>query len=295
MTNNIAGLQQDKGTEGQPALSRSPGRPVSLARGAWLKWLLIGIVALYVTVLILAPLGGLVAGAFAEGVGPLVAALTEPDVLGAFWRTIMISVIVTAIHAVLGTLVAWVLVRHNFRGKRVINGLIDLPFAVSPVIAGFMLILLFGRRGALAPLLDAAGIKIAFAMPGMILATLFVTLPFMIRELMPVLHAFDVEQERAAATMGASGWQTFRHVTFPALRWGFIYGLTLTFARALGEFGAILVVGGGVQGRTETATLYIFRALDDRQYVGAYGVALVLGALSLLLVLGADALREREK
>jgi sulfate transport system permease protein len=263
-----------------------------VGRQSALKWLLIGLVALYVGALILAPLGGLVAGAFAEGVGPLVAALTEPEVLGAFWRTLLISVIVTVVHAVLGTVVAWVLVRHDFRGKRLINGLIDLPFAVSPVIAGFMLILLFGRRGTLAPLLDVLNVKVAFALPGMIMATLFVTLPFMIRELMPVLHAFDIEQERAAATMGASGWQTFRHVTFPALRWGFIYGLTLTFARALGEFGAILVISGGVQGRTETATLYIFRALDDRQYVGAYGVALILGLVSLLLVLGADALRD---
>jgi sulfate transport system permease protein len=116
----------------------------------------------------------------------------------------------------------------------------------------------------------------------------------MVRELVPVLQAFGVEQEQAAATMGASGWQTFRYVTFPALRWGFIYGLTLTFARALGEFGAVLVVGGGVQGQTETATLYIFRALDDRQYIGAYSAALVLGAISLLLVLGSDLLRRRE-
>jgi sulfate transport system permease protein len=116
----------------------------------------------------------------------------------------------------------------------------------------------------------------------------------MVRELMPVLAAFGIEQEQAAATMGASGWQTFWHVTFPALRWGFVYGLTLTFARALGEFGAVLVIGGGVQGQTETATLYIFRALDDRQYIGAYSAALVLGLISLLLVLGADLLRRKE-
>ena len=266
-------------------------RSSSVVRQDWLKWLLIFVVVAYVALLILAPLGALVAGAFAEGIGPLAAALSEPAVLSAFWRTLLIAVIVTAVHAVCGTAVAWVLVRHDFRGKRVLNGLIDLPFAVSPVIAGYMLILLFGRRGALAPLTEALGVQVAFALPGMILATMFVTLPFMIRELMPVLHAFEVEQEHAAATIGASSWQTFWRVTFPALRWGFVYGLTLTFARALGEFGAVLVVGGGVQGRTETATLYIFRALDDRQYVGAYGAALVLGLVSLILVLGADALR----
>ena len=270
-------------------------RLVAGGRRPWLRWLLIGIVVAYVAVIILAPLGALLAGASAGGAGAIVAALGEPDVLSAFWRTLLIGIVVVLVHAICGTAVAWVLVRHQFRGRQLLNGLIDLPFAVSPVVAGYMLLLLFGRRGALAPVLEPAGIKIAFALPGMVLATLFVTLPFMVRELMPVLHAFGVEQEQAAATIGASGWQTFRHVTFPALRWAFLYGLTLTFARALGEFGAVLVVGGGVQGQTETATLYIFRALDDRQYIGAYSAALLLGLISLLLVLGADLLRRREE
>jgi sulfate transport system permease protein len=263
-------------------------------RSVWLKWLLIGIVVAYVSVLILAPMAALIAGAFSGGLGAIASALSEPDVLSAFGRTLVIAVIVVLFHALFGTAVAWVLVRQNFRGRRVLNGLIDLPFAVSPVVAGYMLLLLFGRTGLLTPLTQALGIKVAFALPGMLLATLFVTLPFMVRELMPVLAAFGVEQEQAAATIGASGWQTFWHVTFPALRWGFIYGLTLTFARALGEFGAVLVIGGTVQGQTETATLYIFRALDDRQYVGAYSAALVLGVISLILVLGADLLRGKE-
>ena len=271
------------------------GRQSSVvSRRSWLKWLLIGIVITYVAILILAPLAALVAGAFSGGLGAIVEALGEPDVLSAFWRTLLISVVVVIVHAICGTAVAWVLVRHKFRGRRLLNGLIDLPFAVSPVVAGYMLLLLFGRQGLFAPLAAALGVKVAFALPGMLLATLFVTLPFMVRELMPVLEAFGVEQEQAAATIGASGWQTFWHVTFPALRWGFIYGLTLTFARALGEFGAVLVIGGGVQGQTETATLYIFRALDDRQYVGAYSAALVLGLISLVLVLSADILRRKE-
>ena len=277
----------------QYAASDARRSPVA-GRRSWLKWLLIGIVVCYVGAIVLAPLVGLVAGAFAGGLEPILAALSGPDVLSAFGRTLMISLVVVLFHGVFGTAVAWVLVRHNFRGRRLLNGIIDLPFAVSPVVAGYMLLLLFGRTGLLAPVLEVFDIKIAFALPGMILATLFVTLPFMVRELVPVLQAFGVEQEQAAATMGASGWQTFRYVTFPALRWGFIYGLTLTFARALGEFGAVLVVGGGVQGQTETATLYIFRALDDRQYIGAYSAALVLGAISLLLVLGSDLLRRRE-
>ena len=175
-----------------------------------------------------------------------------------------------------------------------LNALIDMPFAISPVVVGYMLLLLFGRTGLLAPLLNVLNIRVAFAVPGMALATLFVTLPFMIRELIPMLEAFGVQQEQAAATMGASSWQIFWRVTLPALRWGLIYGITLTFARALGEFGAVLVVGGGVQGRTETATLYIYRALDERQYVGAYSAAIVLGLLSLALVIGTDIIRRRE-
>lgn len=259
------------------------------------RWLLIGSAVAYLAVIILVPLAALVAGAFAGGLSAIASALSEPDVLGAFFRTLLISIIVVLIHAVCGTAVAWVLVRHQFRGQRLLNGLIDLPFAISPVVAGYMLLLLFGRQGLLTPALNTMGISVAFALPGMIIATLFVTLPFMVRELMPVLRAFGVEQEQAAATLGASGWQIFWHVTFPALRWGFIYGLTLTFARALGEFGAVLVIGGNIQSRTETATGYIFRALDDRQYVGSYSAALVLGMLSLLVIFGSEWLRRKER
>lgn len=263
--------------------------------GAMRRRVLIGIVVAYMAVLILAPLGALVTGAFAEGLGAMVAALSQPDVRAAFGLTLLISGLTVGVHLVFGTMVAWVLVRHRFPGRRWLNGLIDLPFAVSPVVVGYMIILLFGRNGLLTPVADMLGIKVTFALPGMILATLFVTLPFMIRELIPVLQAFGVEQEQAAATIGASGWQIFRYVTFPALRWGFIYGIILTFARALGEFGAVLVVGGGIQGRTETATLYIFRALEERQYAGAYSAALVLGLISLLLVIGTELLRGKQE
>jgi sulfate/thiosulfate transport system permease protein len=260
----------------------------------WTRRILIAAVFLYVGVLILAPIGALIAGAFEEGVGAILNALTQPDVLEAFWLTIKISLFVVIIQLVFGTLVAWVLVRDDFRGRELLNGLIDMPFAISPVVVGYMLILLFGRNGLLAPVLTALDIKVAFAVPGMVLATLFVTLPFMIRELIPMLEAFGVLQEQSAATMGASNWQIFWRITLPALRWGIIYGVSLTFARALGEFGAVLVIGGGVQGRTETATLFIYRALDERQYVGAYSAALVLGLLSLILVVGTNLLRRHE-
>src|SRR3954471_15819869 len=180
--------------DGQIALARGnvPGSSFIVHRSAWLKWLLIGIVVAYVAVLIVVPLAALVAGAFSGGLGAIGAALSQPDVLSAFGRTLLIAVVVVLVHAICGTAVAWVLVRQNFRGRRVLNGLIDLPFAVSPVVAGYMLILLFGRTGVLAPLTEALGIKVAFALPGMLLATLFVTLPFMVRELMPVLAAFGI-------------------------------------------------------------------------------------------------------
>ncbi len=261
----------------------------------WRRRLMIGIVVAYAALLILAPLAALVSGAFAKGIGASFTALSDPAVFSAFLLTLEIALLTVAVHALFGTALAWVLVRYRFRGHWLLNGVIDLPFAVSPVVVGYMLLLLFGRTGVLAPVLEALNLKVAFAVPGMILATLFVTLPFMAREVMPVLESFGVEQEHAAATLGANGWQTFWMVTFPALRWGFIYGVILTFARALGEFGAVLVVGGGVQGRTETLTLFIYRALDERQYVGAYSAAMVLGLLSLVLVIGTEFLRKRER
>jgi sulfate transport system permease protein len=267
----------------------------ALRYGAWRRWLLIGLVFAYIGFLIIAPMVALTAGAFSEGLGAIIRVLSRPEVLGSFWLTLWISLLTVIVHAVCGTIVAWVLVRHRFPGRQLLNGLIDMPFAVSPVVVGYMLLLLFGRTGVLAPLLTAWDIKIAFAIPGMILATLFVTLPFMVRELVPVLEAFGLQQEWAAATLGANGWQTFWLVTFPALRWGFIYGVILTFARALGEFGAVLVIGGGIQGRTETTPIYIFRALDDREYIGAYSAALVLGIFSLILVMGSDLLRRKHK
>ncbi|HET9911539.1 MAG TPA: sulfate ABC transporter permease subunit [Anaerolineales bacterium] len=259
------------------------------------KWALITVVIAYVGFLILTPITALAFGALERGIGASLESLNHPDVFTAFWNTVWISLVVVTIHAIFGTLVAWVFVRHRFPGRDLINGLVDMPFAVSPVVAGYMLLLLFGRNGLLAPVVESLGIRIAFAMPGIVLATLFVTLPFMIRELIPVLEAFDTRQEQAAATLGANGWQTFWRVTFPALRWGLIYGVTLTFARALGEFGAVLVIGGGVQGRTETATLFIYRALDERQYIGAYSASLALGLFSLILVLGSDWLRTRKR
>jgi len=277
----------------QKDLKTPPRRLVR--ENAWIRRILVGVVVLYVGGLILAPLAALLVGAFKEGLGGILAALTQPDVLQAFAKTLYISLVVVVVQAIFGTVVAWVFVRDRFPGRQFLNALVDMPFAISPVVVGYMLLLLFGRNGLLAPILTAFDVRVAFALPGMILATMFVTLPFMIRELIPLLENFGITQEQAAATLGANGWQTFWKVTLPALRWGMIYGVTLTFARALGEFGAVLVIGGGIQGRTETATLYIYRALDERQYIGAYSAALLLGLFSLILVMATDIFRKMEK
>lgn len=244
-------------------------------------------------ILIVAPISALVIGALADGLGGIIKALSQPDVLQAFGLTLRIAAISVVVHTVFGTILAWVLVRYRFRGRWLLNGTIDLPFAVSPVVIGYMLLLVFGRNGLLAPILQPLNIQVAYAVPGMVIATLFVTLPFIPREVMPVLEEFGVEQEQAAHTLGATGWQTFWRVTYPALRWGLIYGVILTFARALGEFGAVLVIGGGILGRTETATLFIYRAQDERQYVAAYSAALALGLTSLILVAGTNLLRRK--
>jgi sulfate/thiosulfate transport system permease protein len=262
---------------------------------AWIRRGLIFLVIAYVLILVVGPLAALFFGAFGQGWKAAWVSLARPDFALAFWRTLWIALLVVLIHVGFGAAAAWVIVRHRFPGRDLLNGLVDMPFAISPVVVGYMLLLLFGRQGLLAPLLETLGIRVAFALPGMVLATLFVTLPFMIRELIPVLENFRIEQEQAAATLGAKGWQIFRRVTFPALRWGFIYGITLTFARALGEFGAVLVIGGGIQGRTETATLFIFRSLDERMYTGAYSAALVLGLVSFILVMGTEFLRKFEE
>ena len=278
-------------TQMLPAAAAAPRTLVK--ENPWIRRLLVGVVLTYLGGLILLPILALVWGAFQEGLKAVLEALLQPEVLAAFRLTLLIALLVVGIHAVFGTLTAWLLVRDRFPGRRLINALIDMPFAISPVVVGYMLLLLFGRNGLLGPLLESLGVRVAFAVPGMVLATLFVTLPFMIRELAPVLESLGVSQEQAAATMGANGWQIFWRVTFPALRWGLIYGVTLTFARALGEFGAVLVIGGGIYGRTETATLYIYRALDERQYTAAYSVALLLGLASFLLVIGTDLIRRR--
>ncbi|HEX8091849.1 MAG TPA: sulfate ABC transporter permease subunit [Blastocatellia bacterium] len=271
-----------------------PARPSkSAARSRAVEYAMIALVLLYAAGLLVAPLVAILRSALSEGAAGFMREIMSADALASLKLTLILAVAATVINTVFGVCVAWVLVRDDFRGKRIINGLVDTPFAVSPVIAGFMLILLFGRNGWFTPIIDALGVKVVFALPGMLLATIFISLPFVIREVMPVLAQVSMDQESAAYTMGASRLQTFRRVTLPAIKWGLFYGVSLTFARAVGEVGAVLVVSGGVSRLTETSTLFIFRSLDDRNYVGANAMAVVLAAIAFVVLMVIESLKKR--
>jgi sulfate transport system permease protein len=257
------------------------------------EWVLIAIALGYAAVLLVGPLVALVWGTFSRGLAAPVHELLSPDAIHALGVTLVLAAEATVINTVFGILAALVLARDDFPGRRLLSGLIDIPFAVSPVIAGFMLIALFGRGGWLEPLMRRLGWRVAFAYPGMLLATVFVSLPFVVRTLVPVLRRDGDEAELTAYTIGAGSLATFRRVTLPALRTALATGVSLTFARAIGEFGALLVVSGNVRGSTETATLFIFRAMDDRNVVGAYAMALLLGAICFLLLAGMAFVRRR--
>ncbi|HSB08039.1 MAG TPA: sulfate ABC transporter permease subunit [Blastocatellia bacterium] len=273
--------------------SRPSERSLRPRGGKFFEWLLIAVVVLYAAGLLLAPLVAIVLGSLAEGISAFVREMISVDALSSLKLTLAMAVGATVINTVFGVCVAWVLVRDGFWGRRVLNGLVDMPFAVSPVIAGFMLILLFGRTGWFTSVTDALGIKVVFALPGILLATVFISLPFVVREVAPVLAQLSRDQEDAALTIGASRMRTFWHVTLPAIRWGLLYGVSLTFARAVGEIGAVLVVSGGVSRLTETSTLYIFRSLDDRNYIGANAMAVLLAAISFLILMVIESLKKR--
>jgi len=295
--------------DAEPARGETAARPVSSKgldgqesggnkargslRGKLAQWVLISVVVLYAAGLLLAPLIAIFWSALAEGFGAVVRELTSADAVSSLKLTLIMAVSATAINTVFGLCIAWVLVRDRFWGRRILNGLVDMPFAVSPVIAGFMLVLLFGRTGWLTPLTEALGIKVVFALPGILLATIFISLPFVIREVAPVLGQVSVDQENAALTIGANRLQTFWHVTLPAIRWGLLYGVSLTFARAVGEIGAVLVVSAGVSRLTETSTLFIFRSLDDRNYVAANAMAVVLAGISFVILMVIEFLKKR--
>jgi sulfate/thiosulfate transport system permease protein len=258
--------------------------PLGLECGAMTRHLLIGSVWAYFLFLLVGPLLYLMAQIFSDGLAAFWTEITEPEAVHGFVLTAEITLLVLVVNLIFGTITALVLVRQQFPGRTFLSGLIDLPFAVSPVIAGFMLILLFGPDTMLGTFFGSLGVKILFAFPAMVLATLFATFPFVVRELTPLLQTIGTEGEEAARTLGANEWQVFYKVTLPALRWGLVYGATLTTARAIGEFGAVLVVSGNILLLTQTATLHIYQNYVDFNYAGANAVAFTLLAVSFAIL-----------
>lgn len=248
----------------------------------------------YLAALLLAPLALVVYRALEDGVGTAWAAVTTPEALHAFWLTILIAAIAVPANTVFGVLCALAIVRRRFPGHGIVNSLVDLPLALSPVVVGLALLLVYGRHGWLGGWLLDHGVQVVFAPPGMVLATIFVSLPFVVREVVPVLREIGDEQEQAAATLGASSWQTFWRITLPAIRWGVAYGVVLTTARALGEFGAVAVVSGRIAGRTETLTLFVSERFERFDLVGAYAASLVL-ALAAVATLALMTLVRRKE
>lgn len=257
---------------------RKPGRE-SMGRR-----LLCGAVILWFSLLVLLPLSGIIRETIRNGFSIFISSLSSPSALHAFWLTLLITAAAVVLNTILGTVLAIVFARQDFKGKLLLESVVDLPFAVSPVVAGFMFIILFGPKGWIGSWFDAMNIKIIYALPGMMLATLFVTLPFVTREILPVLRSSGKDQEEAAAALGASKWQIFRYVTLPAIKWGLAYGVTLTIARSLGEFGAVLVVSGSIIDKTQTATLRIHDQFTDFNYAGAFSAALILALVSFIIL-----------
>lgn len=247
----------------------------------WGDWIRRSIALGYFALLLVLPVLMVFWQAFSKGWGAFVGALLEPAAVNAFWLTIVTSVVAVVINTFFGVLIAWVLVRQKFPGKALLNSLIDLPFAVSPVVAGLMLILLYGQDSWIGSFLEANGIKVIFALPSMILATVFVTMPFVVREVQPVLEELGEDQEIAARTLGASEWQVFWRITIPSIRWGLIYGVVLTTARALGEFGAVIVVSGNLIGQTQTLTLHVEERFQSFDLQGAFAGSVLLASLAL--------------
>ena len=235
--------------------------------------------------LLLAPVGLVFYRTFEHGVGAVIDSITTPAAVSAFWLTIEVTAIAVPLNAIVGVLMALALARGRFRGKALLNGLLDLPFAISPVVIGLSLVLLYGRTGWFGPWLADHGIQIIFSVPGIVLATIFVSLPFVAREVTPVLREIGGESEQAAATLGAGGWTTFRRITFPAIRWGLAYGIVLSVARAIGEFGAVSVVSGRVAGETMTLTLLVQQRFENFDLAGAYAASTLLAVIALLTLL----------
>ena len=249
---------------------------------AWVKWTLLGVSLTFFAVFLLLPLVAVFVEAFRKGWDTYLAALVEPDALSAIKLTLTAALIAVPLNLVFGVAAAWVITKFEFRGKHLLITFIDLPFSVSPVVAGLIYVLVFGAQGWFGPWLSDHDVKIIFAVPGIVLATVFVTFPFVARELIPLMEAQGKDEEEAAVVLGARGWQTFWHVTLPNVKWGLLYGVILCNARAMGEFGAVSVVSGHIRGLTNTMPLHVEILYNEYQFAAAFAVASVLALLALV-------------
>ena len=249
----------------------------------------------YLTLLLAFPVGMVFIRTFEDGLGEVWEAIARPAALHALWLTVLVAVVAVAANTVFGVICAMVLVRHNFRGKALLNSMLDLPLAVSPVVIGLALLVVYSRTSLVGEWLAELGIRVVFSIPGIILATIFVSLPFVVREVVPVLREIGTGQEQAASTLGASAFQTFQLVTLPAIRSGVAYGIVLTMARAVGEFGAVSVISGKLAGRTETLTIYVEDRFQSFDLVGCYAASVILALIAVTTLLLTNLSRPREE
>ena len=268
-------------------------RPTHLTEPRWVRGVLLFIALGFLALFLLVPLAAVFAEAFRKGWALYLDAIVEPDALAAIRLTLLVAAIALPVNLVFGVAAAWAITKFQFRGKQFLITLIDLPFSVSPVVAGLVFVLLFGSQGWFGEWLQAHDIKIVYAVPGIILATLFVTFPFVARELIPLMQAQGSEEEEAALTLGASGWQTFWRVTLPNIKWGLLYGAILCNARAMGEFGAVSVVSGQIRGLTNTMTLHVEILYNEYQYSAAFAVASLLALLALVTLVAKNVVEWR--
>ena len=249
---------------------------------SWVPTILIGVAISYLFLVQYIPAINVFFEAFKRGSGPFLSNLAKPEFLHAAWLTLLLAVISIPLNAVFGLCAAWAIARHKFPGRAIVLSIIDLPFSISPVVAGLMIVLLYGKQGWFGPWLEALDIKIIFAFPGMVMATAFVSMPFVAREVIPILEEFGKDQEEAARTLGANDWQIFWRVTLPSIRWGLLYGLILTNARAMGEFGAVSVVSGNIANTTQSLPLFVEDAYKQYETEAAFSAAVILALLAVV-------------
>jgi sulfate transport system permease protein len=259
----------------------------------WGKWTLIAIGALFSILLLVVPMVMIFIEAFSSGVGAVWHNLSDPDMLHAIWLTVLVALITVPVNLVFGTLLAWLVTRFTFPGRQLLLTLFDMPFAVSPVVAGLLYLLFYGTNGPIGGWLDAHDIQLMFAWPGMVLVTIFVTCPFVVRELVPLMMSQGSQEDEAAVLLGASGWQMFRRVTLPNIRWALLYGVVLTNARAIGEFGAVSVVSGSIRGETYTLPLQVELLHQDYNTAGAFTAAALLTLMAIVTLFLKSGLQRR--